>query len=387
MYEQKKQHPMMILISTLNGIKRLLPFILVTGLGGMMEGNITRSLHVIAVVFTGFLVALLIYYTLNWAFYTYRYEEGFLHIKAGVIFKKERSIKRERVQTVNIRMGILQQLLGLSSIQVETAGGGMESELRLSSVTLEEAQNIKQSLEGVQEKQFDKITAEETGAKDESYEKLAVEDEGNVYKVPLQDLFLAGVTSDGVLTLFVVISAVFSQIYSLIPDTFWDYVLAQITSTSLGVIILVFLVLLLLSWLISIAIFMIQHAEFTLYRRNDQLQISWGVIERKQVALKLHRVQALTIQDGLLRQPFALCSLAAEVAGGGSQDQEYVTMLYPLMRRRKISEFLGKILPEYRVPEELNTLPSRALKRYAMRAVMYSLLVIIPLQWVPYGKY
>ena len=53
----------------------------------------------------------------------------------------------------------------------------------------------------------------------------------------------------------------------------------------------------------------------------------------------------------------------------------------------EINRVPGEILPEYRVPETLNALPSRALKRYVIRAILYSLLVIIPLQWVPYGEY
>ena len=379
----------MILAGTLNGLKGLMLPIIFIALGGMMDGEFVRSLIIIAVGVPGILVLLLIYYTLSWAYYTYRYEKGYLHIKAGILFKKERSIKQERVQTVNIRIGILQRLLGLASIQVETAGGGMESELKLSAVTLEEANNIKKNLEGFpqKEKSDSETAAIETETKDESYKKTAAVDKGNVYKVPLGDLFLAGATSGGFLTLFALISAVFSQIYPMVPDAFWDYLVEQITSTALGTIVLVVLSLLILSWLISIAIFMVQHADFTLYRSQDQLQIGWGIIERKQVTLKLHRLQAISIQDGLLRQPFGLCSLAAEVAGGGSQDQEYVTMLYPLMRRRKLKEFLGEILPEYEVPDHLNRLPARALKRYVLRAVLFSLLLIVPLQWVPYGQY
>ncbi len=65
-----------------------------------------------------------------------------------MIIKKERSIKQERAQTVNISRRIIQLLFGLASLQVETAGAGGESEFNLTAVAYDEAMQIKESLEG-----------------------------------------------------------------------------------------------------------------------------------------------------------------------------------------------------------------------------------------------
>ncbi len=134
--------------------------------------------------------------------------------------KKERSIKQERVQTVNIRRGLIQRLFGLAGLQVETAGGKAESELSLAAITLEEAYNIKRSL---------------------------------------------------------------------------------------------------------------------------------------------------------------------EVAGGGSSDQNHITLLFPLLRTAELDQFFKRILPEYLMPASFTPLPSRAMRRYIFRAAAPMLLLIVPLQWVPYG--
>ncbi len=372
--------------------------------------NLLRNLLILAGAAVLIMLVIVPLQVLSWAFYTYRYESGYLHIKSGVIFKKERSIKRERVQTVNIRRGIIQRLFGLAGLQVETAGGGSESELSLAAVTIEEAYNIKRSLEG---KAADYVSASgDTSA--EAAESAAGEAEeskkektlprsglkavidtawssgeeaeaGTVYRITIPELFLAGATSGGFFVLFSVIGVIFSQALPFIPDAFWDYLLEQVTSTAAGTVVLVVMVLLVFSWSISTLAFMVQYANFTLQRHQDRLLVTWGLIEQKQLALNLNRLQALVMNEGILRQPFGRCALVAEVAGGGSSDQNYITLLFPLLRTAELNQFLGRILPEYRMPESYTPLPSRSLRRYIFRAVAPTLLVIVPLQWVPYG--
>jgi len=419
MYDQKRQHPVMIPLGAFKSLFYLLVPLFIIMIQSFVERDFLRGLFIFSLGGAAILVVLIIYQVLTWAFYTYRYEAGYLHVKSGIIFKKERSIKRERVQTVNIRTGIVQRLLGLASLQVETAGGGEESELSLTAVTLEEAYKIKRSLERPEDlssaeqaesvendwsadesvAESDKNTA---AASSKTFSGIAEEiawrvagtttgaensdlEEGEIYRIRIPELFLAGATSGGFLVLFSVIGVIFSQVIPFIPETFWDYLLEQVTSTAAGTVVLVVLFLLLLSWLISSVAYMVQYANFTLWRRGDRLQVSWGLIEQKQLALNLNRLQALVIHEGVLRQPFGRCSLLAEVAGGGSKEQNYVTLLFPLLRSGELSGFLTSILPEYQLPSSMVSLPRRACRRYIFRAVVPMLLVIVPLQWVPYG--
>ncbi len=400
----------MIPLASLRGTLIFLVPIVFIFLQNLDTGNLLRYLLVLAGSAVLILVVNTLVQVVIWAFYTYRYEAGYLHIKSGVIFKKERSIKRERVQTVNIRRGIIQRLFGLAGLQVETAGGGSESELSLAAVTLEEAYNIKRSLEGTtadhvsapgdqSSEPADEAAREPEGNTREktlprSGFKAVIDtalssgeeaDAGTVYRISIPELFIAGATSGGFFVLFSVIGLIFSQALPFIPDTFWDYLLDQVTSTAAGTVALVVMVLLVFSWFISTLAFMVQYANFTLQRHQDRLLVTWGLIEQKQLALKLNRLQALAFHEGILRQPFGRCALVAEVAGGGSSDQNYITLLFPLLRTAEVNQFLGRILPEYRMPESFTPLPSRSLRRYIFRAAAPTLLVIVPLQWVPYG--
>ncbi len=343
----------------------------------------SRRVLIITAIALGSMIISFSYQALNWYFYTYRFEDGYLHVKSGIIIKNERSIKQERVQTVNIRRGIIQQLLGLASLQVETAGAGGESEFSLTAVAHDEAVQIKESLEGPVKATFYEKD-EETKDND-----LAEEEAGELpykeYTISISELFIAGATSGRFLLLFSVLAAIFSQLVPFIPDTFWETLIEQVTSTALVTFILAGLVIMVFSWLVSTIAYVIQYINFTVRREGERLQVTWGLIEQKQLNLKLHRLQALVVQEGLLRQPFGRVTLVAEVAGGGSKEQDYVTVLFPLLRKEKLRGFLEAILPEYKLPETYRPLPRRSLRRYLFRALAPVVLISITMLWLPYG--
>lgn len=327
--------------------------------------------------------------TLRWYLYTYRYEEGYLHIKRGLVFKKERSLKKERVQTVNIRTGLLQRLLDVATVRIETAGGRMESEVILKAVKMEEAQRIRSYLEsGPKSKSHatDEETTEGisgTGSEHDTEYGITAS-----YVLPMREIFLAGATSGRFMLLFSFIAAAFSQFYPYIPEEITDLLIEKLipeSSTDILLIVIIVLSLLLLSWLVSVLAYVVKYANFTIRRQHEYLKISWGLIEQKEFTLKINRIQALSIQEGLFRQPFGLCAINSEVAGGGLQDQEYVTIICPLLHKRELATFLERILPEYKIPASMTSVPRRARKRYLFRTVGIAIIIILPLQLLPYG--
>lgn len=327
--------------------------------------------------------------TLRWYLYTYSYEEGYLHIKRGLVFKKERSLKKERVQTVNIRTGLLQRLLDVATVRIETAGGGMESEVILKAVKMEEAQRIRSYLEsGPKSKSY---TTDEESTKTTSGTGSEHDTEYGItasYVLPMREIFLAGATSGRFMLLFSFIAAAFSQFYPYIPEYITDLLIEQLipeSSTDILLVVIILLSLLILSWLVSVLAYMVKYANFTIHRQHEYLKISWGLIEQKEFTLKINRIQALSIQEGLFRQPFGLCAINSEVAGGGLRDQEYVTIICPLLHKRELATFLEQILPEYKIPASMTSVPRRARKRYLFRTVGIAIIIILPLQLLPYG--
>ncbi len=89
-------------------------------------GDLTFKL----LLFTAWLASLAllagIAYLVAWLYYgTWHYtlKEDYIELEYGLVFKREIRIPYERVQNVNTVRGPIQRLFGLSTVQVQTAGG------------------------------------------------------------------------------------------------------------------------------------------------------------------------------------------------------------------------------------------------------------------------
>lgn len=351
MSEQRRQHPLLILMDTGRGLFSNISLALLIAIsmpGDLFGGFIGNMAVSLVIIFS----LSLLFNSLRWYFFLYRLEDGMVHIRQGVLFKRERTIKRERVQSLNVNSNVVQQAFGLMTLQIKTAGVSEDAEVDLRAVSKEEAERIRAHL----------------------YTET-VHDASRPVEVPTasrfligRDLWLAGMTSGRFMVLFSIIFLIYAQLYEHIPQDLIDRAVETLSTVPMMIALAIAGGLLLLTWALSTVAFVIQFANFTVRRFKDRLEISWGVLKKNHVTLRLHRLQAVVVQQGLLRQPLGLCTLLIEVAGGGSREREKVSLLYPLIRRKEIEGFLRDVLPEYEVPSPSIKLPRRALRRYLLRS-------------------
>ena len=123
----EKLHPKTIWIFF---FKFLIPGLLFTlAIGWPLISLLIEGVKTAWFLFGGLLLILILYiiFCYIWARLTYNYwgyqlTEDALQIEHGVIWKKYVSIPYERIQNVDIYRGILVRILGLSELQVQTAG-------------------------------------------------------------------------------------------------------------------------------------------------------------------------------------------------------------------------------------------------------------------------
>ena len=64
------------------------------------------------------------YYTLR-----YRFDDEGVHMRVGILFRREVNLTYARIQDIHLRSGFIQRWLGLADLQIQTASGNAGAEL------------------------------------------------------------------------------------------------------------------------------------------------------------------------------------------------------------------------------------------------------------------
>lgn len=76
-----------------------------------------------------FVVILLPLFFFRYRTLRYRFDEEGIHMRVGVMFRREVNVTYARIQDIHLQSGVIQRWLGLADIQIQTASGSATAEL------------------------------------------------------------------------------------------------------------------------------------------------------------------------------------------------------------------------------------------------------------------
>ncbi|MDM5356749.1 PH domain-containing protein [Peribacillus sp. ACCC06369] len=382
MSEPKRLHPIAVLLNIIKSIKELvIPFLLVIVIPGKNEGIPGWIQPLVISVIILFLIVIAF---LQWFRFTYRIEEGEFRIESGVFVRKKRYIKFDRIHSIDISEGIIQRIFRLVKVNIETAGGS-QADAVLSAIRKSDAQRINAFINEEKNKNtnnpLDKDKYEVAG-----YEDAAKS--ASVFKQTLPQLFVMAATSGAVGVFLSGGIAFISQFDEMIPfeRIFKDYE----DFIGMGTIILsvLGLVALLVVYVLATLSMVIKYASFTVIKTDDEIVISRGLLEKRQLTIPIHKIQGIRIMENFVRKPLGLATVYLEYAGGSMEDKESLSiMLFPLIKKGHLPEKILEILPVFQTTTEMKPIPKHALSRYVFRKVIYIIPIIGALVWFvkPWG--
>lgn len=88
------------------------------------------TLYIIHALLTGpgIIIALPLYY-FRYRTLRYRFDEEGIHMRVGILFRREVNLTYARIQDIHLNSGLIQRWLGLADIQIQTASGSSGAEL------------------------------------------------------------------------------------------------------------------------------------------------------------------------------------------------------------------------------------------------------------------
>ena len=310
---------------------------------------------------------------LDYLAFRYRVTPEELILDSGVLSRRHRVVPLSRVQNLEVRQTALQRAFGVAELRVETAGGSTEEAVPLV-LGRSEAERLRAEL-----------LARRAGIRAvEGASGQAGASEGGVLAhLSARDLVLAGATANEAGVIAAVLVGALEAAYQLplglprfrpdpthlIPD------LPLLSSILLGAAAL--LVLFSLAWLLSIIGALVGYWDFRLERTEDELRKAYGGVDRHEVTVPLQRVQALRVEESLLRRPLGLASLKIETAGGrpGEAQRGGAEAFLPLARIGNVPRLVAALFGDLGYGD----LSFRPVHSYARRRafVRYSTLVLL----------
>ena len=265
--------------------------------------------------------------------YQYTFTDDTFDIESGVLNRREREIPYGRVQNVDISRNIIQRLLGLSAINLETAGGG-STEAAIRYVTAEAATTIQDEIRrrkrGDDQRRRTGTESADNTARDaadpdsEATDSAATREfdepeEELLFEISPSELALAGILSfdprvPGLL--FAVFTGSIPFVSPVVPEP------AAVATTGLdptlvlfvmGVVLLAGLVI--LSWVVGAISAVVNYWGFRLTRSETELRYERGLLQRYSGTIPFEKIQTVTISDNPLKRRAGYATLAVETAG------------------------------------------------------------------------
>ena len=252
------------------------------------------------------LILLVVHSILFYLNFLFSIENNDFVLRRGYINKKTIRIPLDKIQTVNTKQNLLQQILNVVSLEVDTAGSSVK-EVSITALRRAEADIIKRAL--IEHKN------ENT---DETDEKTT--DKNNLIKLSPSDLikiaFSENILKTGLLVMLTIYS-VYSQYREYINRYFareindFENQLNTINYTAIAILLVLFIVLSIVATIIKTFII---YYDLSLIKTEKGFELKCGLLNRKNNIVPKHKIQLLKYSFNPIKKLFDIVSITMKQA-------------------------------------------------------------------------
>jgi putative membrane protein len=255
----------------------------------------------------------IVYGYVSWRTTHFRIDDEDLRLETGVLFRRSRRVRLDRLQAVDVVRPLIARALGLAELRLEVAGGS-SSEAPLAYLSETAAQKLRAEL-----------LARAAGLHHETPEAP----EAVLVRVPLGRLIEAQLRSVAMLVMLVLLVAL---VTFTVGWQQWQ-LLGIVVPVAIGV-------------LPALVRPVILHFDFTVAESPDGLRLRHGLLETRAQTVPPGRVQAVRIVEPWLWRPKGWVRVDVNVAGYTGDGQSQVNVLLPVAPREEAYAVLSRVLPD-----------------------------------------
>lgn len=326
----RRVHPLFILMTTLTHLRSLvIPIAVILFNDLKNDGFGVYTAIGVAVVS----LIILLFGIASWYFYTFTLDDQSIRVNKGIFRKSERTTKRQRIESIGINQNVLERLLGLATLTVETSSDGGKPEVELKGVRLKFAKQLKSTIGST-----DQLDSSEHSSSSDTY------------SVSMTELLLAGALSGRIGLALVGFGAVYQFINRFI-EKYISQLFNELLHLSLLVLVTIGLLVLVIIYIGSILVFALRYGSFQATLQQHRLTIGYGLLNRTEVVFHQDKIQALVIEENWIKRRFKRAHLSLHIISASGEEEKL--LLHPFIRVSDIDGFLERFLPRFKqlVPE------------------------------------
>lgn len=262
--------------------------------------------------------------------FQFKIENNHFILKQGILKKTNTEIPFDRIQNINFKQNIVQQIIGVFEVSIETAGSS-DTEIAIKALSIEKATALKEII-----------------SKSEGFDREIIKENElePLVKIGLKELFKVSLTENHFQNLFLFFALVigFFQQIQQISDSLGqteslDGFIEENTnafSASIFFITILLFILIAIALLSSFVRIFLIHFNLTAYLKKDAFEIHQGLFTKKSIVLKKQKVQNITISTNPLKRLIGISFITFKQAVSGKLNNKKKDKLIRIVGCKKI---------------------------------------------------
>lgn len=248
--------------------------------------------------------------------FLFKIDNNHFILQQGIISKTNTSIPFHRIQNINFKQNLVQQIINVYEVSIETAGS-TDTEIAIKALNFEDANNLKSVI--LDSKEINESVAKQITEKP-------------FLKISILELFKVSLTENHFRNLFLffaILLGFFQQIQQ-IADSFGetetlDGFIKDSTNAVSTSFILVFSLLVFLTitaFITSFVRIFLVHFNLSAYLKKDAFEINQGLFTKKSIILKKQKIQNITVSTNPLKRLIGISYITFKQAVSGKINQK-----------------------------------------------------------------
>ena len=314
--------------------------------------NIIAQIPIFAILFIVIYLCFVVYRIMYYRTSGYQLTEKEIKCNRGVLLRKRSVLDYSKVHAINKKQNLFHRIFGIAVLTIDSGSTNTSNQAEIT--IIEKAKTVDALVN-----ELNKLKESGTTTVDDSKEEVLLSDKDSLYRFTSKKKMLYTL-------IYIVSTAFYTAFFGVLAITVMGVCKLMLQLDFLGnwgqyflfaILITVGAMLLfsVLSFIGCMIHSFVGYHNFTITKRGNDIQISFGLIERHTNTFSYDRIKAVKISQGLVQRMLGFAAIKLEVIGytnnNGNDNNAELGVLVPFCKYNEIGEILGKVLPDY-IPDK-----------------------------------